>query len=806
MLNKLPMADLKKTEKLGSKHCRQDFSDNISTTMVPNQKEVDAIRAMTEIGLPDKAVRTRLKELLKMYADDWSHIERENYRALADYIFECEEHKEPDAKRVKELSFRAAPQLQLIHDVEASSSEGEVKPLSCKRRAQNEVFTPQLHLRDKRKEHISKKSRLRVEKSEHPQPEVKCKKPISCQFSRKQILNSKRSSVICLSNQKSIVHLDPKNKELTSGHAQLEVPISGIQPIDSSPVRNEETWLGHKVHSDSKKKNEGDCVTDHQRRPASTMENASIRESFSSDLEIASSELGEVKVSLHCNDALERPDFSRPDLDAILRMTEEKCLKSYKIMDPNFSIKKLMKDLCHYYLNAETKTQKNKGKGLVNAVQPPVPLKNSSVNPEANHVHDLTILESSVKSSLNSRTQIPRLLSRDGLGFPSNIVQPAEKVLVKTKGGNGDKDIPECSQLSNSRSLVVFNQRECNLDGTRPPHNVADISKGAERVKIPLASEVSTEQYPPSFYYIPRNQVYQNAYINFSLARIGNEDCCSSCFGDCVSSSIPCACARITGGEFAYTVEGLVKEKFLDECISLYQNPQKHTHIYCKDCPNERSKNEDLPGKCKGHLMRKFIKECWSKCGCDIQCGNRVVQRGITCNLEVFLTGEGKGWGIRSLENLPRGAFVCEYVGEIVTNTELYERNLRNSGNKRHTYPVTLDADWGSEAGLKDEEALCLDATVYGNVARFINHRCSDATLIDIPVEIETPDHHYYHIAFFTSRNVEALEELTWDYGIDFQDHAHPIEAFQCLCGSKGCRDKQHKTIRTKSTRYNFRS
>ncbi|KAI3906758.1 hypothetical protein MKW92_040277, partial [Papaver armeniacum] len=51
-------------------------------------------------------------------------------------------------------------------------------------------------------------------------------------------------------------------------------------------------------------------------------------------------------------------------------------------------------------------------------------------------------------------------------------------------------------------------------------------------------------------------------------------------------------------------------------------------------------------------------------------------------------------------------------------------------------------------------------------------------------------------IAFFTSRNVEALEELTWDYGIDFQDHAHPIEAFgQCLCGSKGCRDKQHKTI-----------
>ncbi|KAI3870341.1 hypothetical protein MKW92_000808, partial [Papaver armeniacum] len=299
-----------------------------------------------------------------------------------------------------------------------------------------------------------------------------------------------------------------------------------------------------------------------------------------------------------------------------------------------------------------------------------------------------------VKSSLNSRTQIPGLLSRDGLGFPSNIVQPAEKVLVKTKGGNGDKDIPECSQLSNSRSLVTYPKEQREL----------------------------------KFHWQVKSLV--NNTLLFTTYHETN------CFGDCVSSSIPCACARITGGEFAYTLEGLVKEKFLDECISLYQNPQKHTHNYCKDCPNERSKNEDIPGKCKGHLMRKFIKECWSKCGCDIQCGNRVVQRGITCNLEVFLTGEGKGWGIRSLENLPRGAF-------------------------RHTYPVTLDADWGSEAGLKDEEALCLDAT----------------------------------IGFFTSRNVEALEELTWDYGIDFQDHAHPIEAFQCLCGSKGCRDKQHKTI-----------
>lgn len=142
------------------------------------------------------------------------------------------------------------------------------------------------------------------------------------------------------------------------------------------------------------------------------------------------------------------------------------------------------------------------------------------------------------------------------------------------------------------------------------------------------------------------------------------------------------------------------------------------------------------------------------------------------------MTADGKGWGVRTLEELPKGAFVCEYVGEILTNIELYERNKRRGGEK-HTYPVLLDADWSSEGVLKDEDALCLDATYYGNVARFINHRyslhyflfihvaiwkreilllqrvlvfawlnfrCSDGNLIEIPVQIETPDHHYYHV------------------------------------------------------------
>ncbi|XP_019096294.1 PREDICTED: histone-lysine N-methyltransferase SUVR4-like [Camelina sativa] len=322
-------------------------------------------------------------------------------------------------------------------------------------------------------------------------------------------------------------------------------------------------------------------------------------------------------------------------------------------------------------------------------------------------------------------------------------------------------------------------------------NRISDITKGSESVEISLVDDVGSED-APKFTYIPHNIVYQSAYVHVSLARISDEDCCANCKGDCLSADLPCACARETSGEYAYTNGGLLKEKFLDTCLKMKKEPDRFHKFYCKDCPLERDHDNGTYGKCDGHLIRKFIKECWRKCGCAMHCGNRVVQRGIRCKLQVYFTQEGKGWGLRTLQDLPKGTFVCEYIGEILTNTELYDRNIRFSG-ERHTYPVTLDADWGSEKELKDEEALCLDATICGNVARFINHRCEDANMIDIPVEIETPDRHYYHIAFFTLRDVKAMDELTWDYMIDFNDKSHPVKAFQCCCGSESCRDKKRK-------------
>ncbi|KAG4111473.1 hypothetical protein ERO13_D13G106500v2 [Gossypium hirsutum] len=305
-----------------------------------------------------------------------------------------------------------------------------------------------------------------------------------------------------------------------------------------------------------------------------------------------------------------------------------------------------------------------------------------------------------------------QILSPEERGKPSsvNLQQGATFLNKKDSSSSG------CSN-----SCKKPQQQPVTCEKNRPLHIINDITKGTENVKISLVGDIGKQELP-KFTYMRDNIIYQDAYVHISLARVADEDCCSGCSGDCLSVSIPCACAHETGGEFAYTTDGQLRDKFLKACISMKQDPEGHDSVYCQDCPLERLKNEYKPEKCKGHLVRKFIKECWRKCGCNMQCGNRVVQRGITCKLQVFWTREGKGWGVKTLQDLPKGTFVCEYVGEILTNTELFERNLKGSGNEKHTYPVTLDADWGSERVLKDEEALCLDATFCGNVARFINH------------------------------------------------------------------------------------
>lgn len=69
-----------------------------------------------------------------------------------------------------------------------------------------------------------------------------------------------------------------------------------------------------------------------------------------------------------------------------------------------------------------------------------------------------------------------------------------------------------------------------------------------------------------------------------------------------------------------------------------------------------------------------MLFECNPACSCNaITCNNRVVQHGLTQRFQLFRT-RNKGWGIRTLRLIPRGTYVCEYVGEIISDLEADQR------------------------------------------------------------------------------------------------------------------------------------
>nr|GEX83574.1 probable inactive histone-lysine N-methyltransferase SUVR2 [Tanacetum cinerariifolium] len=766
--------------------------------MPPNPRVVKAFRAMREIGIPEEKTKPVLKNLLKLYDKNWELIEVENYRALADAILDAEESeavgqkKPPDnaqaeaAEQKKKLE-----QAELMKALEEETQIPEEPERPLKRlRLRHQDGTPYSNgtpLKKPKLEEIEAlpyaipKSRSRAlaggsassqqqskDKGKQPVADAdvtnesgsdtglrprhlrdKGKKPISPQTSpcKTRPASDRPSHGVRFKEPKpkktALPLVKPKDEPVTDDTTQTEVPLAEV-PLS---VTGTESLTNGDASMETDLLNEHDRPLLALSNETSGHELATIPDESTVKLDIASSSSGEIKILLSCN-STGNPNLSAANVDTLLKIMEDKCLKSYRVLDSNFSVKKLMEDMCDSLMDIET----------------------GPTSP----AHSLETCPANASDGL---------VGNEG---------DCEKDKVFERNGCQDTD---------SQSLVGVSNYQLTADNTSSLLDINDVAKGQESVIISLVNEVNTE-CPPAFHYIPKNAVFQNAYVNYSLARIGDDNSCSTCFGNCLTATTACACALQSGGEFAYTIDGLVKEELLDECIKMNRDPQKHCLFYCKECPLERSKNEEIVESCKGHSVRSFIKECWLKCGCNKQCGNRVVQRGIQRKLQVFMTPGGKGWGLRTLEDLPKGAFVCEYVGEVLTNAELYERVSRSANKDEHAYPVLLDADWAAESELKDEEALCLDATYYGNVARFINHRCFDSTLVEIPVEVENPDHHYYHLAFFTTRKVKALEELTWDYGIDFDDSEHPVKAFKCRCGSRYCRNIKRPN-RTRKRRYN---
>lgn len=159
------------------------------------------------------------------------------------------------------------------------------------------------------------------------------------------------------------------------------------------------------------------------------------------------------------------------------------------------------------------------------------------------------------------------------------------------------------------------------------------------------------------------------------------------------------------------------------------------------------------------------VFECNILCACSDACSNRVVQRGLRLRLEVFNT-RNRGWGVRTLEPIPRGTFVCEYAGEVISFEEAKRRQLAQR-SEDNNYIIAVREHAGSGSIIE----TFVDPGVVGNVGRFLNHSCLP-NLLMLPVRVHSV---VPRLALFAGWDIGAREELTFDYSGGYSNRP-PVE------------------------------
>lgn len=138
-------------------------------------------------------------------------------------------------------------------------------------------------------------------------------------------------------------------------------------------------------------------------------------------------------------------------------------------------------------------------------------------------------------------------------------------------------------------------------------------------------------------------------------------------------------------------------------------------------------------------------------------------------HLEIFDTGK-YGEGLRTTASIPKGTFLCEYAGEIITDEKFQDRMINLYSKDEHHYTMKLTQN------------LVIDAYRMGSIARFANHSCSPNCEFEKWTVDGLP-----RMCMFTLRSIKPGEELTYDYNFkSFNLQSQQI----CYCESTKCRGK----------------
>ncbi|XP_038853469.1 histone-lysine N-methyltransferase SETD1B-like [Salvelinus namaycush] len=123
-------------------------------------------------------------------------------------------------------------------------------------------------------------------------------------------------------------------------------------------------------------------------------------------------------------------------------------------------------------------------------------------------------------------------------------------------------------------------------------------------------------------------------------------------------------------------------------------------------------------------------------------------------------------WGLFALEPIAADEMVIEYVGQCIRQV------VADMREKRYE-----DEGIGSSYLFRVDQDTIIDATKYGNLARFINHSCNPncyAKIITVKSQKK--------IVIYSRQSISVNEEITYDYKFPIEDEKIP-----CLCGAENC-------------------
>jgi len=166
-------------------------------------------------------------------------------------------------------------------------------------------------------------------------------------------------------------------------------------------------------------------------------------------------------------------------------------------------------------------------------------------------------------------------------------------------------------------------------------------------------------------------------------------------------------------------------------------------------------------------LNRLMMLECEpGSCPVGEKCKNQRFRKRQYPVCIPFRT-ENVGWGLRTTQDIKKGDFVIEYVGELIDEAECNRRmEIKMDKGDTTFYFLTIDKE------------RIIDAGPAANHARFMNHSCQpNCETQKWVVNGQTK------VGLFAICDIPAGSELTFNYNLDCRGN----EKMQCRCNSENC-------------------